>query len=128
MNSRRFTGFPPRPSIAEYSRSGPGIAAKAATHVPSWVQEPDADGITPCHQPIAVVFDLVDPVGASRKTVAGEGRQAGLNKTGEHGRGNTAPSPPEFESAGRRPDRFPRSAELLLSLRQGADLVVGADP
>ena len=28
MNSRRFTGFPARPSIAEYSRSRPCIAAK----------------------------------------------------------------------------------------------------
>ena len=29
-----------------------------------------------------------------------------MNKTWKHGRGNMAPSPPEFESAGRRSGRF----------------------
>jgi hypothetical protein len=33
MNSRRFTGFPRRQSIAEYSRARPGIVVKVATHV-----------------------------------------------------------------------------------------------
>ena len=31
--------------------------------------QPDADGIAPRHQPIAVVLDLVNPLGAGRRLV-----------------------------------------------------------
>ena len=41
-------------------------------------KQADADGIAPGHQPIAVVLDLVDPIGAGRGLVGGR-RQARLN-------------------------------------------------
>ena len=37
------------------------------------------DRITACHQPIAIVLDLVNPVGAGRGLSAGDGRQGSMN-------------------------------------------------
>ena len=41
--------------------------------------QPDADGIASRHEPIAVVLDLVNPVGAGRGLV-GWGWEAGFNE------------------------------------------------
>src|SRR5262245_28547657 len=62
-----------------------GIVAKAATHVPSCVQEPDADGVAPRHQAIAVMFDFVNPVKAGRRSF-GWGWEAGFDKAGGQSR------------------------------------------
>jgi hypothetical protein len=42
----------------------------ASSSHPAWDQ-PDADGIAPSHQAVAVVFDLVDPVRADGGLSAG---------------------------------------------------------
>jgi hypothetical protein len=42
-------------------------------------QQPDAHGVAPGHEPIAVVLDLVNPVGARGRTV-GRRWEAGLNE------------------------------------------------
>ena len=42
--------------------------------------KPDADRIAPRHKAVAVVLDLMNPVGAGRRTVGGR-RQARLNET-----------------------------------------------
>ena len=41
--------------------------------------QPDAHGIAPGHQPVAVVLDLVNPVGAGRGLVGG-GWEAGFDE------------------------------------------------
>jgi hypothetical protein len=43
--------------------------------------EPDADGIAPRHQPIAVVLDLMHPIRAARQPVGG-GRKTRLDEAG----------------------------------------------
>ena len=43
--------------------------------------QPDADRIAAGHQPVAVVLDLVNPVGAGRRSVGGR-REAGLDEGG----------------------------------------------
>ena len=60
--------------------------------------QPDADGIAPRHQAIAVVLDFVNPVGAGRRAV-GRGRQARLDETqnGRHSGGYIAPALPGIE-------------------------------
>jgi hypothetical protein len=45
--------------------------------------QPDADGVAPGHEPVAVVLDLVNPVEAGRRAVGG-GRQTRFNETGRH--------------------------------------------
>ena len=47
----------------EREAAGPVVAAAG--------QQPDAHGIAPGHQPIAVVLDLVNPVRARRRFVGG---------------------------------------------------------
>jgi hypothetical protein len=62
--------------------------------------EPDANRISAGHEAVAVVFDLVNPIGAGRRAIGG-GREAGLDKTGGHcpvyfrwsGRGVEWPTP-----------------------------------
>ena len=65
---------------------GPVIAAPG--------NQPDADGISPRHKAIAVVLNLMNPVGAGRRTVGG-GRQARLDETqnGRHSGGKYRPCP-----------------------------------
>jgi hypothetical protein len=41
--------------------------------------QPDADRIAPCHKPVVVVLDLVNPVRAGRGLLAGDGRQGSMN-------------------------------------------------
>jgi hypothetical protein len=60
--------------------------------------EPDADGISTRHKAIAVVLDLVNPVGAGRRAV-GRRRQAGLDETqNRHSGGYIAPALTGIES------------------------------
>ncbi len=42
--------------------------------------EPDAHGVPPGHEPEAVVLDLVNPVGAGGRLVAGDGRQDSMKR------------------------------------------------
>ena len=45
--------------------------------------QPDAHGITPRHEPVAVVLDLVNPIGAGRAGgQRGNARQGGMNAEG----------------------------------------------
>jgi hypothetical protein len=45
--------------------------------------QPDAHGITPRHEPVAVVLDLVNPIGAGRAGGRrGNARQGGMNAEG----------------------------------------------
>ena len=39
--------------------------------VPAARQQTDADGVAPSHQAVAVVLDLVNPVGSRRRLVGG---------------------------------------------------------
>ena len=41
--------------------------------------QPDAHGVAPGHKPVAIVLDLVNPVGAGRRLL-GWGREAGLDE------------------------------------------------
>jgi hypothetical protein len=45
--------------------------------------QPDADRITPRHQPIAIVLDLVNPLWAGRRAI-GRGWQAGFYEAGRN--------------------------------------------
>jgi hypothetical protein len=47
--------------------------------VPPAGDEPNAHGVAPGHEPIAVMLDLVNPVGAARRLV-GWGWETGFNK------------------------------------------------
>jgi hypothetical protein len=47
-------------------------------------QQPNADRVSPGHQPISVVLDLVYPIGTRGRAVGG-GRKAGLYKAGRMG-------------------------------------------
>ena len=47
--------------------------------------QPDADRVSPGHEPVAVVLDLVNPVGPRGWTVGG-GRETGLDKLGLGGK------------------------------------------
>jgi hypothetical protein len=47
--------------------------------------QPDADRIAPCHKPVAVVLDLVNPVRAGRGLVGG-GRETGPDEFGVGGK------------------------------------------
>ena len=40
--------------------------------------QPDAHGVAAGHQPVAVVLDLMNPVGAGRGLVGGDGRQGSM--------------------------------------------------
>jgi hypothetical protein len=51
-------------------------------------EQADADGIAASHQPIAVVLDLVHPIGAGRRADGG-GWKAGLNEAGRTGGQNS---------------------------------------
>ena len=42
--------------------------------------QPDADGISPRHKAIAVVLNLMNPVGAGRRTVGGDGRHGSMKR------------------------------------------------
>ena len=56
-------------------------------------EQPDADGISSRHKPVAVVLDFVQPVSAGRRTV-GCRRQARLDEVqnGRHSGGYIAPA------------------------------------
>ena len=43
--------------------------------------EPDANRIAARHKPVAVVFDLVNPVSAGGWTIGGDGRQGSMKRT-----------------------------------------------
>jgi hypothetical protein len=47
--------------------------------VPVAGEQADSHGIAPCHEAIAVVLDLVDPVRPGGRSIGG-GRQAGLDE------------------------------------------------
>jgi hypothetical protein len=72
----------------------------------------DAHGVAPDHQPIAVMLDLVNPIGAGRRTV-GRGREAWLDKTGGHrpaylgGQGGESSRPTPVQA----PEAHKRAAE-----------------
>ena len=44
--------------------------------------QPDADGVPASHEPVAVVFDLVNPVRAGGGRSAGQGRQGSMKRVG----------------------------------------------
>jgi hypothetical protein len=76
--------------------------------------QPDANGIAPGHQPVAVVLDLVNPVGAGRGLVGG-GRKAGLDEGGstQHGAylvGGREESNLQERNTARRIGEMPRPA------------------
>ena len=75
--------------------------------VPSAGDQPDAHRVAPGHEPVAVVLDLVDPIGARGRTV-GRGWEAGLDKRNTRhvaylGAGSQESSHPSRPS-GRSPD------------------------
>ena len=43
---------------------------------------PDADGSAPGHEPIPIVLDFVNPIGAGRRAVGGEDRQGSIERAG----------------------------------------------
>jgi len=47
--------------------------------LPLRVDQPDAERIAPGHQPVAVVLDLMNPVGTGRRLV---GRQGSMKRAG----------------------------------------------
>jgi hypothetical protein len=57
--------------------------------VPVAGEQPDAHGIPACHQPIAVVLDLVDPVRPGRRALGSRG-QARLDEAAARRRGRYA--------------------------------------
>ena len=52
-------------------------------------EQPNANRIAARHQPVAVVLDLVNPVGAGRRSIGG-GRKAGLDEAAPGRRGRYA--------------------------------------
>ena len=64
-------------------------------------QQPDANGITAGHKPVAVMFDLVNPVGTGRGLV-GRGWEAGLDELGVGGKPLTHTLDQHAANLGRR--------------------------